>query len=415
MEDIYYAFNPWWEGKGFDSGIPRLEYLNEIEKPFKRRQIDIIIGSRRVGKTTFLKQLVKRCIDKDIQPKNILYLALDNPRFTKTAISEHLKQFRKIFMHSRSEKLYLFFDEVQESKNWESELKAIYDLENVKIVCTGSTSSLLKKQGGRLTGRQIVTKIYPLTFKEYISFKKNMPGKSEDYKYEKLFEEYLEIGGYPENALEPSEDYMNNLIEDIIARDIMRLHRINRADILKDMLIILAGSIGSRTSFNKISKVLGITVDTVKEYMQYLEEAFLIKPLEKWSPSHLDKVYSQRKVYFYDTGIKTVLTGKGDISAKAENIVFLHLARAKATIGYYAESERELDFACGSFKSPMAIEVKYDSKFDWQDKRFKGVKLFIKHYPGAKCVTIISKNIEEEIKDSKLKISVIPAWKYLLT
>jgi len=206
---------------------------------------------------------------------------------------------------------------------------------------------------------------------------------------------------------------MNNLIEDIIARDIVRLHRINRADILKDMLIILAGSVGSRTSFNKISKVLGVTVDTVKEYMQYLEEAFLIKPLEKWSPSHLDRVYSQKKVYFYDTGIKTVLTGKGDIGAKTENIVFLHLARHKATIGYYAESDRELDFACGNFKSPMAIEVKYDSKFDWQDKRFKGVKLFIKHYSGTKYVNIISKNIEEEIKDSKLKISVIPAWKYL--
>ena len=283
MEDLYYAYNPWWEDKDFDSGIPRQEYLTELEKTFQRKQIDIIIGSRRVGKTTFLKQLIQNCLDKNISPQKILYLALDNPRFMKTSLSDHLKYVRKIFLHSRSEKLYLFFDEVQESRNWEAELKAIYDLENVKIVCTGSTSSLISRQGGKLTGRQIITSIYPLTFKEYLTFKNITPSRAEDYKYEKHLEEYLQIGGYPENVLQPSIDYLNNLVDDIIARDIVRLHRINRADVLKNLLSIVAGSVGSRSSFNKIAKVLGITVDTVKEYIGYFEEAFLIKMLTKWS------------------------------------------------------------------------------------------------------------------------------------
>ena len=91
MEDLYYAYNPWWEDKDFDSGIPRQEYLTELEKPFQRKQIDIIIGSRRVGKTTFLKQLIQNCLDKNISPQKILYLALDNPRFMKTSLSDHLK------------------------------------------------------------------------------------------------------------------------------------------------------------------------------------------------------------------------------------------------------------------------------------------------------------------------------------
>lgn len=415
MERDYYMFNPWWEDKSFDSGIPREEYLHQIEKPFGRKQIDVIVGSRRVGKTTFLKQLIKKCLDKDISSKNILYLALDNPRIIKTPLSEHLKLFRKIFMHSRPEKLYLFFDEVQESPNWEAELKAIYDLENVKIICTGSTSSLIKQQGGRLTGRQIITTVYPLTFAEYLRFKKNIPSRSEDYKYERLFEDYLETGGYPENVLEPSEDYMNNLIDDIIARDIVRLRRINRQDVLKDLLTIIAGSVGSRTSFNKIANTLGITIDTVKEYIGYFEEAFLIKSLEKWSPSHTDRIYSQKKIYFYDTGIKTTLTGRGDLGAKTENAVFLRLMKENALMGYYAESERELDFACGNFRMPIAIEVKYDSKFDWQDKKFAGTRLFVKRYPMTRKIIVISKNVEKAIRDGKLDISVVPAWDYLIS
>ncbi len=416
MEDLYYAYNPWWEGKEFDSGIPRQEYLKELEKPFQRKQIDIIIGSRRVGKTTFLKQLIKNCLEKSISPKKILYLALDNPRFMNTSLSDHLKYFRKLFMHSRSEKLYLFFDEVRESPNWEAELKAIYDLEKVKLVCTGSTASLIKQQGGKLTGRQIITSIYPLTFKEYLTFKNISLSRSEDYKYEKLLEDFLTIGGYPENVLQPSIDYMNNLIDDIIARDIVRLHKMKRADVLKNLFTIMAGTVGSRSSFNKIAKLLGITVDTVKEYVSYFEEAFLIQLLTKWSPSQADKIYAQKKIYLYDTGIKTLLTGSGDMGAKVENLIFRHLLKNNVNnVGYYAESERELDFACGNFTSPKAIEVKYDSRFDWQDKRFRGVKLFLKRYPQTKKITIITKDVEETIQDNKVTISIIPAWKYLLS
>jgi len=414
MEELYYASNPWWENNGFDSGILRQEYLKEIERTFLRKQIDIIVGSRRIGKTTFLKQIIRNCLEKiKVPPKNILYLALDNPRLIKIPISEHLRNFRKIFMHSRSEKLYLFLDEIQDSLDWERELKTIYDLENIKIICTASTSSLIKKQGGKLTGRQIIIQIYPLTFKEFLTFKRNIPARSEDYKYERLFEEYLKVGGYPENVLAPSDDYMNNLIEDIIARDIIRLHRVNRADILKSLLVILATAVSSRISFNKISNTLGISVDTVKEYVGYFEEAFLIKSLEKWSTSFADKIYSQKKIYLLDTGIKTILTGKEDVGAKVENVIFLYLNKKNSNMGYYAESERELDFVCGSFKSPSAIEVKYDSEFDWEDKKFAGIKLFIKRYPQIKDVTIISKNATKIFKKGKLKISAIPAWKYL--
>lgn len=258
-------------------------------------------------------------------------------------------------MHSRSTKLLLFLDEAQESPGWEAELKSIYDLEEVKIVCSGSTSSLIKSQGGKLTGRQIITTIYPLSFKEFISFKRIEPSKAEDYKYERLLEDYLEIGGYPENVLMPSEEYLHNLVEDIIARDLIRL---------------LAASVGSRTSFNKLAHLLGISVDTVKKYIGYFESAFLVKSMGKWTSSYSEKIYASKKIYLLDTGIKNLLTGKGDLGTKAENAVFLHFLKNRKACGYYAESEREVDFILGDFKNPLPVEVKYISDFDWQDRRF---------------------------------------------
>lgn len=413
MDDLYYAYNPWWENKGFDSGIPRQEYAGVAERLIGRKQIDVIVGSRRVGKTTFIKQLIERCLGSNISAKAILYLALDNPRFRKVALSQHLKFFRKIFMHSRTKKLYLFFDEVQESPDWEAELKAIYDLESVKIVCSGSTSSLIQRQRGRLTGRQLITTIYPLSFNEYLAFRKNVPSLSEDYKYEKLFEEYLECGGYPEYVLNPSLEYLNNLLEDIIARDVVKLYNIKRADLLKDLLMLLAGSLGSRTSYHRLSKALGIAVDTAKEYVGYLESAFLVKPLGKWSTSYKDRIYAQKKFYLYDTGIKSLLTGRGDLGVKMENAVFLSLLKQTQPCGYYAESEKEVDFVYGSFKLPRVIEAKYETVFNWGDKRYSGLRLFLRRYPGTKDIIVVSKAAEAEFQENKAKISVIPAWRFL--
>ncbi len=412
MEELYYAFNPWWEEKSFECGITREGYLEKID--LRRKQIEVIIGSRRIGKTTFVKQIIKRQIERGFPNNRILYLALDHPRLSRISISEHLKLFRKIFMHSRSQDLLLFFDEVQESPNWEIELKSIYDLEKVKIICTGSTSTLIKSQGGKLTGRQIVTTIYPLSFKEFLGFEKIKLTRAEDYKYEKMVEAYLQTGGYPENVLLPSEEYLQNLLDDIIARDLIRLFPIKKPRVLKDLLLLLASSVASRTSFNKLSNVLGISVDTVKEYINYFETAFLVKSMQKWSPSYTDRIYAAKKIYLIDTGIKTLLTGKRDLGAKAENAVFVHLLRKNEACGYYAESQREVDFVLGGFKNPMPVEVKYSSGFDRQDRKFSGINLFLRRFPGTKEVLIISKDYESEIKEKETTIKVLPLWKFLI-
>ena len=414
MDAIYYALNPWWEGKKSDTGIDRDCYLKHIPTYLQRKQIEIFIGSRRTGKTTLLKQIINTLLTTGIVEKDIFYLALDHPVLSGVRISDHLRNMRKQFMRDRDRKLYLFLDEVQESPQWEVELKALYDLETLKIFCTGSTSSLLTRQEGKLTGRQIVNTLFTLSFREYIQFKGGAPSLSEDYKYEQLAEDYLNIGGYPEQVLNPSLEYMVNLLEDILARDLTRLHSLKKPYIMKDLLRLIGAAVGARTSFNKFSKVLGLSVDTVKEYIRYLEMAFLVKPLEKWTTSWSERVYAQKKIYLWDNGIKTLLTGSGDMGSRAENAVFTELLRNNMACGYYAESEREVDFITGSSATPLPVEVKYLDSFDWQDKRYAGIRLFLKRFPSVKQVLVITKNMETTVTANNVVIHAIPLWKFLL-
>lgn len=415
METVYYALNPWWEEKDFDAGVPRPEYLARLPELLKRRQIEVIIGSRRVGKTTLLKQFIKQLILNGTPPKDLFYIALDNPALSAVPVSEHLKNMRKMFMHERERKLFFFLDEVHESPDWEAELKSIYDMENIKIFCSGSTYSLITQQGSRLTGRQVVSTIFPLSFNEFILFQGGQPSLSEDYKYERLLEKYLNTGGYPEHVLNPSVEYLSNLLDDILARDLIRLYPIKKAFALKDLLKLISASVGSRVSHNKLSKTLGLAVDTVKEYVNYLESAFLLGRLEKWTTSFTERVYAQKKLYLWDTGIKTLLTGPGDEGYKAENLVFMELKKRKIDCGYFAESEKEVDFVTGNMKEPVPIEVKFLSSLDWTERRYSGLKLFLRRYSNTRECLLITKNVETEMNVNKTRIKAIPLWRFLLS
>jgi hypothetical protein len=414
MEDIYYMFNPWWEKKKFNTGIKRKDYLKQINNSFKRKQINVILGGRRVGKTTFIKQLIEKCINNSINPKSILYLSLDHPRLYKIPLSEHLKYFRKLFMHSRKKKLYLFLDEIHENINWESELKGIYDLENVKIVISGSTSELLNSQGGKLTGRQIVMKIYPLDFKEYIEFIGQKPDKTENYKYEKLLENYFKCGGYPENVLNHSDEYLNNLLEDIIARDIVKLYNIRNPNILKDLFVLISSSIGTKVSYNRLSNVLGLSVDAVKEYINYFESAFLLTRIEKWTTSNKEKIYSNKKIYLNDIAFKTLITGPGDLGFKLENVFFNYLFRNGLKPGYFNQENKEIDFVFKHKNKVNVYETKYITDFNFDDKKFASIKFFIKKNTKIKEINIITKNVEQTYKTDTVTLNIIPAWKALI-
>lgn len=410
----YFTLNPWWEGRDFPTGLPRKGYLSKILKRFDRPQIEIIVGSRRVGKTTFLKQIIKKQLGKGVGTERIFYLSCDHPQAAGLPVSKHLEEFRQIFSLPRDERVLLFLDEVQETPNWEIELKSLYDTENLKIVCSGSTSALIKSHGGKLTGRQISTVVYPLSFSEFLDFKKVTPKPSEGYLLENYAEEYLRVGGYPENVLNPSTDYLNALLDDIFLRDLVRLHPIKNLTMVKDLFVLLASSVGTRISFNKLANTLEISVDAVKKYIEYLESAFLVKKITKWSTSYRQKVYAQKKVYLLDTGLKTLLTGEGDLGFKAENAVFAQFLRVDKDVGYFAESQRELDFVSGVYQEPLAVEVKYVDSLTIDDKRLAGLRLFLKRFPKVQEAKIVTKSVSGKEQICGTKVEMVPLWQFLL-
>ncbi len=414
MEDVYYLMNPWWEGRRPEAGIPRPEYLGQLQAALSRKQIELVIGGRRVGKTTLVRQLALHCLDQGIAPTELLYLALDHPRLAGTRLAEHVRAFRARFGHARDRKLWLLFDEVQESPDWEAELKALYDLENVKLVCTGSTAALLASQGGKLTGRQSLLTVYPLSFREFLAFRGYEFSRAEEYRYVAAASEYLEVGGYPEQVLHPSDTYLPQLLQDVVARDLVRLGRLRRPELAADLLRLLAAGVGTRTSYQRLARALGVALETVKEYASQLAQAFLVQLLEKWTTSYTERVYAPRKAYLLDTGIKSVLTGEGDRGAKAETAVFADFLRRGLSCGYFAESEREVDFVSGPPDAPVAVEVKYEDTFLWGDPRYAGLRLFLRRFPQCRQITVVTRQAVGEIAVGDTVVTALPLWRYLL-
>lgn len=414
MESIYYQLNPWWEGGQPDAGIRREMYLRPLLENRERRQVEILLGSRRVGKTTILRQLINEFLAAGVAPQDVCFLALDHPALSGAPISSHLKAFRSLFDHPRERRLHLFLDEVQDSPGWEAELKALYDTERLKLYCTGSTSALLTRQGGKLTGRQITTTIFPLSFPEFIAFRGSRPKMAEDYRYERLVQDYLVTGGYPEEVLSPSPAYLPNLLEDILARDLMRLFPVKKPTLLKDLVRLVAASVGGRTSFNRLSSLLGLSLDTCKEYIGYLEAVYLSASMGKWTTSHSERVYSQKKLYLWDMGIKTICTGPGDEGARAENTVYLELLRRGIETGYFAESEREVDFVVGTVAAPLPIEVKMLDSLDPKDKRLSGLALFGRRFPATRRALVITRSAQAGIPFHGMELQAVPLWRFLL-
>ena len=416
MKEILFITNPWWEKKEFDSGIARQKYLPRLIKALEHNRAVLITGSRRVGKTTLLKQLILHLItEKKINAKNILYVLLDHPRLAKISILEIVEEFRKIHLLNRDEKIFLFFDEVQYLKNWEQEVKSLLDLENVKIFLSGSASTELFQKTPFLTGRYEKIKIDPLSFQEFLQFKNVSISQSEEYKYGQYLDDYIKIGGYPEYILQEDSSYFTDLLEAIIFKDIVYMHGIKNPDIIRDLLLLLSDRNGHQTSFTKLGKILGITVDTTKEYVNFLKQTFILEEIERFSTSRSKKIYSAKKFYLHDTGLLHDLSSKFNLGSAAENILYKFLS-ADFKVNFYYEDQREIDFVFLNEKNKL---VMVESKFiDTFDELNDGVLIAIENAAtNLKLgkVFVITRSLEKKHKYNDIDILFIPLSKLLIS
>ncbi|MFA7124050.1 MAG: ATP-binding protein, partial [Candidatus Delongbacteria bacterium] len=299
-----------------------------------------------------------------------------------------IDEFRKIHKIKIEDKIYLFLDEVTYKEEFHIQLKNIYDNQNTKIFAASSSASLLRDKKASLTGRAVTVEVEPLDLGEYLQFK-GISIKNRDIKlYQSYFLEYIKTGGMPENIFNPGREYLMNLIEDIIQKDITAFYGVKNHQILRDYFTLLMERSGKQLSINKIANILGISVDSSKRYLGYFEASYLIHLLPRWGKTN-QILLSSKKIYAADLGIKYLFIGERDIGSYFENYIYLKL-RLKSQLYYIQENSTELDFYTGS---KIIIESKYYSELNEKQK-----KLF-EEYPAKKRILIDSVEKLSELDD----------------
>ncbi len=358
MDDLLFQYNPWWETAGFLSGIrPRGRYVDWILSRLSDRQVLLLSGLRRVGKSTIMRLAIDQLIKKGHSPSSILYVSLDDYMLRQNSILDVVNGFRQIHKHSVDTPVIVMLDEITAKEGYQQQLKNLIDRERVSIVAASSSSSLLQDQRALLTGRSQTLEIQPLTLEEYLDFKDVSLTRRDAQLLDRYFRDYVRDGGLPEHVLHPSRDYLMNLVDDIIQKDITALHGLKDHQVVRDYFTLLMERSGKQVSINKLANILSLSPDTSRRYLGYFENAYLIHPVSRWGKTN-ERILSPKKIYACDLGIKHLFIGDRDWGGYFENYIYLRL-RQHQRVHYVRHGEQELDFLT---EDNTLIEAKYNSE-----------------------------------------------------
>ena len=303
--------------------------------------------------------LITGLIENGIKPNNILYISLDDYLLNNSTIIDVVDEFRKINRLKIEEKIYLFLDEITSKSDFHIQLKNLYDNQNVKIFAASSSASMLRDKKASLSGRSIIINVNPLDLEEYLVFN-NIELKQRDSQLlQPYFLEYIKTGGLPENVINPSREYLMNLVQDVIQKDIVAFYGLKNRHIISDYFILLMERSGKQLSINKISKILKISPDSAKRYLSYFESTYLIHLLPRWGNTN-QKILSAKKIYSSDLGIKYLFNGERDLGSYFENYIYLKLYDKKK-LYYLYQNGIEIDFIT---EDKILIESKFYSELN---------------------------------------------------
>lgn len=422
--EILDDWNFW--GKTIDTGIEREEYLLRMEKFSKTGQIISLVGVRRSGKSTLMLQYIKRLIKKGVDPKNTLYINFEDPRFSGELSLNFLQSIYETYQeYFNSKTPYLFLDEVQNISGWERFVRALHERKVAKIFVSGSTSKLLSLElGSVLTGRHLRTVIYPLSFEEFLYFKKirikeplNLIRKRSIIR--RFLREYLEFGAFPQVVLTEENRVKQKVLfdyfEDIIGRDVIERYKIKKSEELRSLAMYYFTNIGSSISFNRIKKFLGLSFHTLERFSYNLSYPYLIFFVKKFAYSLKEQQVNPRKVYAIDTGLRNAISFRfsEDLGKIYENVVFLELLRRGREI-YYWKGKRECDFLIRDGSKEEAIQVCADIKNpEVRERELNGLLEAMNRF-NLKEGLIITDDYEGEEVVQNRRIEFQPLWRWLL-
>ena len=387
------------------------DLFDNLEKNIKNNFVLILSGIRRSGKSTLLKQLIKKYPG--------YFVNFDDDRFVNFGVDDFQKLYESLIeMYGEKNKFY--FDEIQNIKGWERFVRRLNDNKE-KVVVTGSNATLLSRElGTHLTGRNINFELFPFSFKEFLKFSdfeiKKEYNSIEKSKLLSFFEQYFKKGGLPEFVKTSNKEYLKNLYDNIIYRDIISRYNLSSEKNLKELVYLALNSLGKEISFNSIKKNIGFgSSTTVKEYFDYLENSYMIFLIPKFDYSLKKQIFANKKVYVIDNAfaINQGFRFSGDYGRLLENIVFLELKRKNNEIFYYSD-KRECDFILRKGSNiDEAIQVCFELNKDNEKREIEGLIEAMDKF-NLKRGLILTNDQEKEINLNNKIIIIKPVWKWLL-
>lgn len=404
--------NHWWRGGKVKRELAKdykRECFSELVELLSKRQIIVICGLRRVGKSTLIYQLIQHLVENGSNPLNIVYFSFDKKI---GEIKNVLDTYSKITENDyEKEKIFVFLDEVYKLNDWHSELKILYDaLPNVKFVVSGSASLKIEREARKdLTGRAFYIEVKPLSFKEFFELK--FKTRLENIK---IWEEKLKINfpiflkkAFPEIIdFEPERvvDYINDLVLDkILFSDFPTAFENVDINLLQTLTEIFLSEPGMYLNIDSLSKDLKKSKNDIIKHIRLLEFGYIIRIVKNYRGSVVSASRKSRRVYPYHPSLIQGMIKEVEESKLVECFVRSHLD----TEFYWRKDGKEVDF----IYNRMPVEVKYKDNIQKQD--LKNLLEFMEKFKISTGYLISKDRFDEVNIDNKI-IKILPVWYFAL-
>ena len=330
--------------------ILRPDYVGELLKYIDTPLVKIVSGVRRCGKSTILEMFRDELVSREVDPDRIVVRRYSEMEYDEMSAKDMYNDIKSAI--SGKGRCYLILDEVQEIRGWEKVLNDLLENDDVDIYVTGSNSKLMSGEiSTYLTGRYVSIPAYTLSLREYLTFKGKdiSDGKA-------VLDEYIRYGGFPVIAISSFEtktayQVVEGIYSSVITRDISKRHKIRNKELFDRVVKFIIENVGKTFSANTVVKFLKnekreLSVETVYNYIKWLEEAFIIYPCQRYDIQGKAVLKTFEKYYLSDISLKYSQMGFDSkmLSAMLENIVFLEMKRRGYDVYIGKNKDKEIDF-----------------------------------------------------------------------
>jgi hypothetical protein len=387
--------------------------LSEAKKYLGYKEALVITGVRRCGKTSLMFSLMQH-LDVVEPDSSKVYINFEDERlaFMEPKDLDRLMEYYLEFEQPRG-KIYFFIDEIQNVSLWEKWISRSY--ESYTFVVSGSNANLLSSDlATALTGRHKEIRVYPFQFNEYYS-SSDLYSIEGAAKAKAKFSEYLKKGGFPESLLKGKTDMLQEYYKNILLKDVVGRYNIKYKDLLQKLSLFILSNSSKQISSYALEKRYDAGINTIRNYVSYLESSFLIFSLPYFSHSVKKQQQNPSKLYAIDVALaeSVAFHFSEDKGRVLENVVLVNLKTKFSEIFYHRE-KKECDFVIKEgLNITSAIQVCYELTDENKKREVEGLIEACKIHSLSNGL-LLTYDQEDEFDVEGVKISVKPVWRWLL-